>query len=117
MAAPPEFKLTITRQAESGIEGTADYIAQNSPQAALRWVRELRAKIDTLRSNPERFGFARENAGHDIELRQVLFGKGRGMHRIIFSIQGDEVVVLDVRHGMRQEHPPGTFGEGGATSS
>jgi hypothetical protein len=41
------------------------------------------------------------------QLRKLtLYGRGRGVHRILFTIKDATVVVLHVRHGARK-HLPG----------
>lgn len=39
------------------------------------------------------------------EIRQLLYGRGRGVHRILFTIKDATVVVLHVRHGARKYLP------------
>lgn len=76
-----------------------DFIAQHgSPQAAARWYEALRAAVESLAFAPRRCGYACEHvAGRTDELRQFIVGS----HRLIFTIRGDEVHVLHIRHAAR----------------
>ena len=51
---------------------------------------------------PRRCGLARENSSFKEETRQLLYGKRHHKYRTLFTIRGDEVHVLHVRHGARQ---------------
>lgn len=77
----------------------ADYIAKHgSPEAALRWYEGLEAAVASLAHVPASHGYAREHdAIPGIELRQVVFKS----HRLIFTIRGDQVHVLHIRHVAR----------------
>lgn len=82
-------------------------MAENAPIAAERWLTGLEASVGELDHNPERFALAPEDASHDIEIRQMLFGKRRGRYRILFTIRERTVTILDIRHGMRRWLEPG----------
>ena len=75
------------------------YIAADSPQNARTWLRGAYEAIDSLRSFPGRCGFARENENAPFEIRQLLYKS----HRILFTVRGDTVHVLHVRHGSQRE--------------
>jgi plasmid stabilization system protein ParE len=54
--------------------------------------------IRSLAENPERFGLAPECRWYPAELRQLLYGKRRGVYRILFEIRGAIVYIVRVRH-------------------
>ena len=64
-------------------------------------MRGVRAKIDTLRANPGRYLVDPDSDAYGQEVRVLLFGKRRGVYRILFTIQGDVVQVLTGRHAAR----------------
>jgi plasmid stabilization system protein ParE len=62
--------------------------------------------IESLSEMPKRCPLARENEYFSQEVRQLLYGKGRNLYRILFTIlEGQEVStirILHVRHGTQQ---------------
>ncbi len=101
------YPVEYTERARAHIVDALDWIADRSLMAAEQWLEDLEGAIDSLSVNPERFLFASENATHDIEIRQMLFRKGRGQYRVLFTIGAGTVVVLDVRHSMQNWLAPG----------
>lgn len=69
-----------------------------SPASAARWNNGIFARIDTLSSDPARCPLADEAAALGFDLRMLLYGRGRHVYRILFTIDGDTVNVLRVRH-------------------
>lgn len=92
---------TIVFRSEARDEAlnAAGYIAEHgSPGAAQRWYEGLEAAVASLASMPARCGYARENESfRGVELRQLVYKS----HRLIFTVRGDEVHVLHVRHVAR----------------
>ena len=101
-----EYQVSLTDRFVLHLQEIGDHIAKDSPINALRWIEELERQVQRLARFPEGHAPARENENHSVELRQMLYGKGRHQYRIIFTIKGDQVIVLDVRHGARQDLPP-----------
>jgi hypothetical protein len=64
------------------------------------------AKIDTLEMQPLRCPLALEAAELGIELRELHFGRRRGVYRILFTVQGRTVHVLHIRHSARDAASP-----------
>lgn len=95
------MRIEYTQRARSHILDTVDWLLERSEQAAGDWVAGLQVAVSTLDENPERYGFAPENDTHEIEIRQLHYGKRRGQHRVLFTIDNDRVVILDVRHASR----------------
>jgi plasmid stabilization system protein ParE len=89
--------VAIARKAAREIEEQYHWLAERSEAAATRWRNSLLQAIDTLEDNPERCPEAPEADWHE-GLRQLLHGKRRQVHRILFEIRGQTVVVLRVRH-------------------
>jgi plasmid stabilization system protein ParE len=95
-----KYEVIVTPEAEAGIVSAVAFIRQHSPENAIKWVRGLYKKIQTLETMPERCPLARENEYFEEELRQLVFKS----HRIIFRIEKREhlVIVLHVRHGKQR---------------
>lgn len=93
------YKVIFRAEARDEALDAADYLAEHgSPEIALRWYEGLEAAIASLAEMPARCGYARENeAFAKVELRQMVFKS----HWLVFTIRGDEVHVLHVRHVAR----------------
>ena len=98
------FTIDLSRRASCDIEGAFDYIRARAadifvpaPLNAVRWRKGLEDRIQSLKQNPEAFGFAPENKDAKVEIRQRLFGK----YRILYTVRGDVIFILAIRHGAR----------------
>jgi len=80
------------------IRSVVAWQAQRSPQAAARWQAGVLAAIRSLVNNPERCPVADEAADLGIDLRELLHGRRRNTYRILFTIEGQTVNILRVRH-------------------
>lgn len=100
------FRVVIAETAAREIEQQYEWLAERSEAAAERWRNSLLAAIDSLEQHPERCGAAPEADRHE-GLRQLLHGKRRHVHRILFEVRGRIVVILRVRHGSRDLLGPG----------
>jgi len=105
--------VEITEPAEHDIRSTYDWWSQHrSTEQANRWYNDIFKAIVTLRSMPLRCPSAPESDLHPTGLRQLLFGSGRHpTHRIIFTIDGDTVTILRVRHTSQGELEAGELPE------
>lgn len=91
------WNVVIARKAAQEIEEQYLWLARRSGAAANRWRDSFLEAIDTLEADAERCPEAPEAEWHE-GLRQLLHGKRRQVHRILFEIRGQTVVVLRVRH-------------------
>jgi len=93
-------RVIITGPAKRDIQGAYDWWAENrSAEQAERWYIGIYDAIQSLRNMPERCSPATETDLLAQGIRQLLFGLGRrATHRIVFTIDGNTVVVLRVRH-------------------
>lgn len=97
----------ITARALREIDEALTWIARRSRRAAARWHRRLAIAIQTLAENPTRWALAPESDWYPGILRQFLYGKRRGVYRILFEVRGDAVFILRVRHGAQALLEPG----------
>ena len=103
------YRVVLTTRARADVDETAAFIRLMAPEAAARWVAGIMQAIFTLSEMPERCAVAPEAALFGRELRQLLYGKPPGIHRIIFCIEpgpDPTVKVVAVRHGARQPLGP-----------
>ena len=92
------FPVEITPIAEAQIEQAYCWYRERNPDFADRWFRGLMNAIATLQEKPRRCPLTVE---HDIfpeEVRQLLYGKSKSIYRVLFTIRGEKVYVLYVRH-------------------
>jgi len=95
-------KIRLSDEALRQITVIGDYIAQDSPDNARRWIVRLRATVDALRAFPKRHAVLYTAAEASREVRQTFYG----VYRILYEIQDDTVYVLTVRHGARRPIGP-----------
>jgi plasmid stabilization system protein ParE len=93
------FQVEITPIAESQIEKAYQWYKERNPEFADRWFRELMNAIATLQEKPRRFSLAVEHQIFNEEVRQLLYGKSKNIYRVLFTIRGNTVYILYVRHG------------------
>jgi plasmid stabilization system protein ParE len=96
------YRLRITPPARRELDEAFAWIARRSPHRARVWqVGALRA-IRSLAEFPRRCPLAPEGDAADSEVRQLVYGD----YRILFTIQGNVVRILRVRHGARRPVSP-----------
>jgi toxin ParE1/3/4 len=102
------YRVDLTPQTVSDIESAFQYIDQEAPAYAKRWLLGLMDTVYSLEDMPERFPVAPESEDFGKEIRQALYGKRSGVYRILFRIYPDEriVRVISVRHGARDRLKP-----------
>ncbi len=77
-------------------------LSQEAGEAGLRCFQGLREAVAALVHSPQRCALAPENARFPFEVRHLLYGRKPHIYRIIFTVEGDTVSVLHIRHGRRQ---------------
>ncbi len=95
------FQVRIADQALAEVEDVLAWMQGHSPAAAARWYAALLAAVRTLESHPERCALAPEGEKYGVPLRQLLAGKRRQAYRVLFTVGGNVVNVVHVRHGAR----------------
>ncbi len=98
------YRVVVQPRAERDIQLAAHWILgqSGSPLTAVRWARNLRSTIATLKTNPRRFPVDPDSKVYGEEVRVLLHGKRRGLYRVLFMIRRDTVHVLTVRHSAQQ---------------
>ena len=62
--------------------------------------------IESLSTFPRRCSIAPENGLFAHEIRQLLYGRGTSVYRVLFTITGDTVSVLHIRHSAQNMLEP-----------
>ncbi len=92
------YHVRLTRDAEADLEERITSLAERSPEAAQRLNDRFEKALFRLRDFPLSCGLAHEIPRFAEELRHLLFGiHPRRLYRALFTVRGDEVVILAIR--------------------
>jgi plasmid stabilization system protein ParE len=93
------YSIRVTAHAGADIERLyASIVVRRGTQAAERWYESYTTAAQRLRTMPLACGLAYENPRFTVELRHLLFGiHPKRRYRALFTVQGEEVVILAVR--------------------
>ena len=98
-----KYRIEIADDASAEAEDAYLWMMEQlSKERAEKWFDGLMDAIDTLSNSPKRCSVAPENVDSSEEIRQLLYGKGRGTYRILFTVSESIVYVLHIRHASRQ---------------
>jgi plasmid stabilization system protein ParE len=100
------FRVIFLPRAMSDVENAIDWLAERSPAAADRWLQGMLSIVENLELDPKRYSIAEEAAELGVDLRQIIHGRRRGVYRVLFTIEGNRVNVLRVRHSAQDELKP-----------
>lgn len=101
------YQVEISSMAEAEADSVFLQLSQiTSSTKASQWYSGLLQAIESLTQMPKRCPLARENEYFSQEIRQLIYGKGRNLYRILFTIlEGEEestVRILHIRHGTQK---------------
>ena len=98
------YHVELDPRAVEDIDNVLDWLAQEAPHKLGEWFEALEVEIQSLETMPQRCPLAPEHRRweSELELRQLLFDRYPSVYRIIFTIKGTVVRVLQVRHGARR---------------
>jgi toxin ParE1/3/4 len=91
--------VVVTAEAEADLEQITAYVAERSPQNALKPVRELRDRCESLVDTPR---------GYPLVPRYEQFGIRRrpfGNFLIFYRVGAETIDVVHVLHGARDYEP------------
>ncbi len=92
------FHVIFRPRAECDIAAAVTWLARHNPQAAARWRSGLFWIVENLETEPNRYPAADESVDLGLDVRELLYGRRRGVYRILFTIEGQTVNILRVRH-------------------
>jgi plasmid stabilization system protein ParE len=94
-----KYRVVVTARARADAVEAFRWIADQSPDAAARWYAGLEKAIAKLGMMPEQHPIAEDESQQlGITLRQMLYGRRRGVYRILFTVEGKTVTLHYVRH-------------------
>lgn len=67
------YRLIVVRRAEWDLDAAVDYIAERAPLAAKRWLAGFNKELQSLETNPYRWGLAPETGLLGLEIRQLVY--------------------------------------------
>ena len=103
------YRIEITEQAIADADMAYEWMNEHiSIEYAEKWYQGLFKQMETLKRLPGRCPIARESVRFPEEIRELVYGKTRHKHkyRILFTIRGEDVVILYVYHSSREELNP-----------
>jgi plasmid stabilization system protein ParE len=93
------YHVVVTPTADAEAMEAVEWYFERSADAAERWRSGLDRAIDSLAKLPTRCPVSRDDSATlGCEVRLLLYGKRRGVYRILFSIVGETVWILRIRH-------------------
>ena len=102
--------VTTERAAQEIVDAAVWWAGERSVTQAERWDEGIRAASAGLQESAEARPVAAERTLAGYELRELHYGLGsRATHRVIFTIVGETVLVLTVRHVARGPIQPDEF--------
>lgn len=106
-----QVALADTAKADAG--SIYDWVVERAPFRGPEWFDELMDCLYSLEDMPRRCSLAREADEAKREIRCLIFGKRRGVWRILYEVdeQRRMVWILHIRHGARQDLKPGELAE------
>jgi len=96
------YDVLISDPALDELEQAFNWLLERTTVHAPTWYDGIVAAIKTLATNPQRCPKAQEAVSFGREVRQLLYGHRPHTYRILYSIRGQSVVILHVRHSARE---------------
>src|SRR5271170_2514565 len=97
------YKVETTAAAERDADAILGWLlSEHAGETGMRWFAALQDAIASLAEFPARCPLAPENATFPFKVRHLLYGRKPHVYRILFTIEGGTVYVLNIRHGRRQ---------------
>jgi plasmid stabilization system protein ParE len=98
------YRVALAASAQADADAIYEYVTENSPQRGAEWFQDLMDCLYSLDRFPYRCPVAREARKVKREILCLLFGKRRGIYRILYQVdEGRTVWILHIRHGARRD--------------
>ena len=89
------YQVLYRRRAERDLGKLAEGVTAD-------WFDGLTDVIESLADFPERCAFAPEPGLRQKGVRQLLYGEGRSIYRILYRVKDESVQILTIRHARRR---------------
>lgn len=97
-----KYEVLITDPAREELDAAYLWLVQQTERHAPTWHNGLVDAILSLENSPGRCLIAPSSENAATLTRQLLYGRRQDAYRILFSIRGEQVIVLHILHGARQ---------------
>ena len=98
-----QYRVVFAPSSQEDLTSILEWLEQVvSVEKVKEWYSSLKEQIESLKYLPKRCPLAPENSlwGKE-EIRQLLFLKYPSHYRVLFTIKGDTIQILHIRHGKR----------------
>ncbi len=89
------YRVLYRKRAERDLDRLAEGVA-------LEWFEGLCDAIESLAEFPDRCALAPESGLRQKGVRQLLYGEGQSIYRILYRITDKNVEILTIRHARRR---------------
>ena len=105
------YQVALADSAKADATRIYDWVVEQAPVRGSEWFEELIGSLYSLEELPHRCPMALEAAEAQREIRCLLFGKRRGVYRILYEVDEKRqmVWILHIRHGARRALEPDEF--------
>ena len=102
------YKVALADSAKADVIRIYDSVIEQAPIRGPEWFEELIDSLYSLEQLPNRCPMAREAGDAQRSIRCLLFGKRRGVYRILYGVDEklQTVWILHIRHSARQDLGP-----------
>ena len=98
------YRVVFAPSAQEDLTSILEWLEQQVElEKVQEWYGSLKEQIESLQHFPKRFRLAPENGlwGKE-EIRQLLSLKYPSPYRVLFTVEGDTIQILNIRHGKRR---------------
>ncbi len=95
--AKKRWRVEFTAAANRDLHAIRDFISQDRPAAAARWLREVRRRIELLKTVPLGFEAIPEAPEVALPLRHLIYGN----YRIVYLVDDERVSIIRIVHAAR----------------
>ena len=97
------YRVRLTPRAAGDADAIYRRVTVEAPFAGPRWYGRLIETLRSLDTFPERGQIVKSLSRSEHLVRRILFGRKPNVYRIYYSIEGETVRILHIRHGARRE--------------
>jgi len=97
------YRVRLTPRAAGDADAIYRRVTVEASVAGPRWYGRLIETLRSLDTFPERGQIVESLSRSEHLVRRILFGRKQNVYRIYYSIEGETVRILHIRHGARRE--------------
>jgi plasmid stabilization system protein ParE len=108
-----EYRVVLADAAKADAETLYQCVIERAPLRGPEWFEKLLDCLYSLNNSPSRCPLALESRRSHRQIRNLLYGKGRNVYRILFEIDEERrtVWILHIRRAARASLRPGDLAE------